>query len=391
MTPPSRVRTRPRDTGRFCRTPIETGKPTIIKEVRSSLSSEPQAQREDRDRRRNRDHRGQDRSQPGPDRHRRARGPRSRSSRRKSAPGGKELKSEAVAAGADLRCHRVGRRFFTNCDQVIQGGRVMLVLSRKLNERIVIDGGIVVTVVKIDRNHVRIGIEAPAHVPVFREEIAPMHLSRNADEVANLRAKREEGWKRLDKIRSGRPEFNIRRTASLTVSGRGPSPSRSGIRNERDWQSPTSTVEGFSLPGSALRTRRRALTLASSASCHRRPGDGRADDRPPRRPLGETGVDVRSSTRDPGRAPNSLDRTPHMGYAGGVRYIDTADCYGSEPGIAKWFEIDATPGRRKEDLHSLPRTTRGHPAGLIAMLEPPKARAAQDRLRRPVLHSRDRR
>ena len=35
----------------------------------------------------------------------------------------------------------------------------MLVLSRKLNEKIVIDGGIVVTVVKIDRNQVRLGIE----------------------------------------------------------------------------------------------------------------------------------------------------------------------------------------------------------------------------------------
>lgn len=53
----------------------------------------------------------------------------------------------------------------------------MLVLSRKLNEKIVIDGGIVITVVKIDRNQVRIGIEAPSHVGVFREEIAgtPRH------------------------------------------------------------------------------------------------------------------------------------------------------------------------------------------------------------------------
>ena len=49
----------------------------------------------------------------------------------------------------------------------------MLVLSRKLNERIVIDGGIVVTIVKIDRNQVRIGIEAPGDVSIFREEIAP--------------------------------------------------------------------------------------------------------------------------------------------------------------------------------------------------------------------------
>jgi len=47
----------------------------------------------------------------------------------------------------------------------------MLVLSRKLNEKIVIDGGIVITVVKLDRNQVRIGIEAPGHIPVWREEI----------------------------------------------------------------------------------------------------------------------------------------------------------------------------------------------------------------------------
>lgn len=49
----------------------------------------------------------------------------------------------------------------------------MLVLSRKLNEKIIIDGRIVVTIVKMDRNQVRIGIEAPPEVPVFREEIAP--------------------------------------------------------------------------------------------------------------------------------------------------------------------------------------------------------------------------
>jgi carbon storage regulator len=48
----------------------------------------------------------------------------------------------------------------------------MLVLSRKLNEKVVIDGGIVVTVVKIDRNQIRLGIEAPGHIRVLREEIA---------------------------------------------------------------------------------------------------------------------------------------------------------------------------------------------------------------------------
>jgi carbon storage regulator len=57
----------------------------------------------------------------------------------------------------------------------------MLVLSRKLNEKIVIDGGIVVTIVKIDRNQVRIGIEAPGHVPVFREEICPTARAHRED------------------------------------------------------------------------------------------------------------------------------------------------------------------------------------------------------------------
>jgi carbon storage regulator len=49
----------------------------------------------------------------------------------------------------------------------------MLVLSRKLGEKIVIGENIRITVVKIDRNQIRIGIEAPGEVPVYREEIAP--------------------------------------------------------------------------------------------------------------------------------------------------------------------------------------------------------------------------
>lgn len=47
----------------------------------------------------------------------------------------------------------------------------MLVLSRKVNEKIVIDGGIVLTVVKIEGGQVRIGIEAPGHVKIYREEL----------------------------------------------------------------------------------------------------------------------------------------------------------------------------------------------------------------------------
>jgi carbon storage regulator len=63
----------------------------------------------------------------------------------------------------------------------------MLVLSRKLNERIVIGGNVVVTVVKVDRNQVRLGIEAPGDVPIYREEIVPLQVSeeRSAIPVCN--------------------------------------------------------------------------------------------------------------------------------------------------------------------------------------------------------------
>jgi carbon storage regulator len=49
----------------------------------------------------------------------------------------------------------------------------MLVLSRRSGERIVIDGGIVVTVVQVKANQVRIAIEAPSQVGIYREEILP--------------------------------------------------------------------------------------------------------------------------------------------------------------------------------------------------------------------------
>jgi carbon storage regulator len=47
----------------------------------------------------------------------------------------------------------------------------MLVLSRKLNQSIVINDDIQIVVVSIDRDTVKLGIQAPREVPVHRAEV----------------------------------------------------------------------------------------------------------------------------------------------------------------------------------------------------------------------------
>ena len=48
----------------------------------------------------------------------------------------------------------------------------MLVLSRKVGERILIGDGVVLTVVRIQGDKIRLGVVAPANVAVHREEVA---------------------------------------------------------------------------------------------------------------------------------------------------------------------------------------------------------------------------
>ena len=47
----------------------------------------------------------------------------------------------------------------------------MLVLSRKPDEQIVLDGCITITVLRVQGNRVRLGIEAPDGVSIKRQEI----------------------------------------------------------------------------------------------------------------------------------------------------------------------------------------------------------------------------
>jgi carbon storage regulator len=48
----------------------------------------------------------------------------------------------------------------------------MLVLSRKYGQKFRIGDDIMITIVKVDRNSVRIGIEAPTDVDICRLELA---------------------------------------------------------------------------------------------------------------------------------------------------------------------------------------------------------------------------
>lgn len=47
----------------------------------------------------------------------------------------------------------------------------MLVLTRRTGEALIIGGNVKVTVLSIVDNQVKIGIDAPRHVPVNREEV----------------------------------------------------------------------------------------------------------------------------------------------------------------------------------------------------------------------------
>ena len=47
----------------------------------------------------------------------------------------------------------------------------MLILTRRVGESVVIDGGITITVLSVKGAQVRLGVNAPKHVTVHREEI----------------------------------------------------------------------------------------------------------------------------------------------------------------------------------------------------------------------------
>jgi carbon storage regulator len=62
----------------------------------------------------------------------------------------------------------------------------MLVLSRKLNETIIIDGDIEITVVGFRGNQVRLGIKAPERIGIYREELRNHPRKENGAPIHSL-------------------------------------------------------------------------------------------------------------------------------------------------------------------------------------------------------------
>jgi carbon storage regulator CsrA len=90
----------------------------------------------------------------------------------------------------------------------------MLVLSRKINEAIVIDGSIRITMTSISNRQVRLGIDAPPDVRILREELLP--------------DRPHVGPGREQPLASGGPLRSRRPGAPIRIVVRGGQESRSG-------------------------------------------------------------------------------------------------------------------------------------------------------------------
>ncbi|MDI6829216.1 MAG: carbon storage regulator CsrA [Armatimonadota bacterium] len=67
----------------------------------------------------------------------------------------------------------------------------MLVLARKVGQRIVIAGDIEITVVEIRGEQVRLGITAPKNVPIYRKELLEQVTAENIEAAATAQDNNE--------------------------------------------------------------------------------------------------------------------------------------------------------------------------------------------------------
>ena len=62
----------------------------------------------------------------------------------------------------------------------------MLILSRKTNEKIIIGNDITVSIIEVRGDQVKIGVEAPRTVKVYRQEIYQAIQSENKEAVISV-------------------------------------------------------------------------------------------------------------------------------------------------------------------------------------------------------------
>jgi carbon storage regulator len=63
----------------------------------------------------------------------------------------------------------------------------MLVLTRKSGERVLIGDDVMITVIDVGRGQVKLGISAPAGMPIYREEIYLKVVEENRRAAAGAR------------------------------------------------------------------------------------------------------------------------------------------------------------------------------------------------------------
>lgn len=65
--------------------------------------------------------------------------------------------------------------------------KAVLVLARKKDESLVLDGGIEIVVLEIEDGKVKLGVNAPKHIKIYRKEVFEEVLRENQSAVLAAR------------------------------------------------------------------------------------------------------------------------------------------------------------------------------------------------------------
>jgi len=74
----------------------------------------------------------------------------------------------------------------------------MLILSRKIDEKIQIGDNITITLIDVHGEQVKIGVEAPKNVKVFRQEV--FEAIQNENKAAVVEVENKDNQKTIDRV-----------------------------------------------------------------------------------------------------------------------------------------------------------------------------------------------